>query len=227
MGEIVTFASNGGTGEGYLAVPGDGAGPGVLVIQEWWGLVDHIKDVCDRFAAAGFVALAPDLYRGRTVAEPDDAAKAMMEMQLDSAATLMSGAVDELERRAGPGVGVIGFCMGGGLALVLACNRPDAVRAVVPCYGVIPWPDAQPDYSAMTAAVLVHCAAGDAMFPPEAAVELGERLRALGKEAEVVIHPGTDHAFFNDTRPEVYHEHEAQRLWESSVAFFLNHLSPA
>ena len=224
MGEIVEFASNGGTGQGYLATPSGGDGPGVIVIQEWWGLVDHIKRVCDRLAEAGFTALAPDLYRGRTAAEPDEAAKAMMALRLDQAAKDMSGAVDELQRRHGGPVGVIGFCMGGGLALVLACNRPDAVRAVVPCYGVIPWPDAQPDYEAMSAAVLVHCAASDGSFPPEAAEELGQRLRGLGKEVEVVIHPGADHAFFNDDRPEVFDEAAAARLWESSVAFFLNHL---
>ena len=137
--------------------PGAAPGPGVIVIQEWWGLVDHIEDVCDRFAAAGFVALAPDLYHGQKVqpGEPDEAGKAMMAMKMDQAARDMSGAVDEVLRRStGDNVGVIGFCMGGGLALVLATQRPDAVAAVVPCYGIIPWPDAQPDYAAMSAAVL-------------------------------------------------------------------------
>jgi carboxymethylenebutenolidase len=134
MGEMTEFHSNGSTAGGYLAVPEGGSGPGVIVIQEWWGLVDHIKDVCDRFAAAGLVALAPDLYHGRRVApgEPDEAGKAMMALKMDQAARDMSGAVDELLRRSsGAKVGVIGFCMGGGLALVLATQRPDAVAAVV------------------------------------------------------------------------------------------------
>ena len=145
MGEIIEFPSNGSTGQGYLATPAGGSGPGVVVIQEWWGLVDHIKDVCDRFAAKGFVALAPDLYRGKQVSEPDEAAKEMMAMQLERAAQDMSGAVDEAARRgSGRGVGVIGFCMGGGLALVLATQRPDAVTAVVPCYGVIRGPTPSP-----------------------------------------------------------------------------------
>jgi carboxymethylenebutenolidase len=226
MGEMIEFPSNGTTGQGYLASPA-GGGPGVIVIQEWWGLVDQIKRVCDRFAGEGFVALAPDLYGGTalSVTEPDEAGKAMMALELDRAARDMSGAVDELRRHASTdGVGVLGFCMGGGLALVLACDRPDAVRAVVPCYGVIPWPDAQPDYGAMSAAALVHCAADDASFPPSAAAELEDRLRALGRDVEVIVHPGADHAFFNEDRPEVYHEEAATRLWDSSLAFFRQYL---
>ncbi len=129
MGEMIEFPSNGSTAVGYLAKPDGGKGPGIIVIQEWWGLVDHIRDVCDRFAAAGFVALAPDLYHGMTVAEPDEAAKEMMALKMDQAARDMSGAVDEVIRQSGaPHIGVIGFCMGGGLALVLATQRPDAVE---------------------------------------------------------------------------------------------------
>jgi len=227
MGDMIEFPSNGSTAGGYLALPEGNSGPGVLVIQEWWGLVDHIKDVCDRFAAAGYVALAPDLYHGQKVApgEPDEAAKAMMAMQLDRAGRDLRGAVDELVRRsAGSHIGVIGFCMGGGLALVVATQRPDAVAAVVPCYGVIPWPDAQPDYAAMSAAVLGHYAANDTFFTPEAAEGLGEQLRGLGKSAEIIVYPGTDHAFFNDTRPEVYDAAASAALWERSLAFFAEKL---
>src|SRR6202034_1470057 len=112
MGEMIEFVSNGSTAGGYLATPESGGGPGVIVIQEWWGLVDHIRDVCDRFAAAGYVALAPDLYHGVTIAEPDEAGKAMMALRMDQAARDMSGAVDELLRQSGvERIGVIGFCM--------------------------------------------------------------------------------------------------------------------
>jgi carboxymethylenebutenolidase len=189
--------------------------------------VPHITEVCDRFAAAGFVALAPDLYHGTKVppGEPDEAGKAMMAMQLDRAGRDLSGAVDELVRRCGRArVGVIGFCMGGGLALVLATQRPDAVAAVVPCYGVIPWPDAQPDYGALSAAVLGHYASEDDFFTPEAAEALGAQLRELGKEAEIIVYQGAHHAFFNDTRPEVYDAAAAALLWERSLAFFHQHL---
>ena len=227
MGEMIEFPSNGSTAGGYLAVPEGGSGPGVVVIQEWWGLVDHIKDVCDRFAGAGFVALAPDLYHGQTVKpdEPDEAGKAMMALKMDQAGRDMSGAVDELLRRSeGDGVGVIGFCMGGGLALVLATQRPDAVSAVVPCYGVIAWPDAHPDYGAMSAAVQGHYAEKDDFFTPEAAQALAEQLRELGKSVEIHIYPGADHAFFNDTRPEVYDADAANLLWDRSVTFFKERL---
>jgi carboxymethylenebutenolidase len=224
MGQMIEFPSNGDTGQGYLAAP-QGGGPGIVVIQEWWGLVDHIKDVCDRFAEAGFFAVAPDLYRGKATAEPDEAGKAMMAMEMGRAAKDMSGAVDEVRRRSGhEKVGVIGFCMGGGLALVLAVERPDAVAAVVPCYGIIPWPDAQPDYSRLTAAVQGHYAEKDDFFTPEAALALGEQLRGLGKQADIVVHPGCDHAFFNDTRPEVYDAAESKKLWDSATDFFREQL---
>src|SRR3954451_18802111 len=171
MGELVEYASNGGIASGYLARPELGAGLGVIVIQEWWGLVPHIEDVCDRFAAEGFTALAPDLYHGESTTEPDEAGKLMMALNIDEAAKEMSGAVDYLlasDAVRGDGVGVIGFCMGGGLALVAACRRPDAVRAVAPFYGLIPWENAQPDYSRLEAAVQGHYAEQDGFFNPEA-----------------------------------------------------------
>ena len=218
MGEMIEFPSNGTQDRGYLAVPASGEGPPVVVIQEWWGLVPHILDVCDRFASAGFVALAPDLYRGRSATEPDEAGKAMMAMKMDEAARDMSGAVDEVRRRSGrDNVGVVGFCMGGGLALVLATQRPDAVVACVPFYGIIPWPDAQPDYSAMRAAVLGHIAAKDDFFSPEAASTLENQLKDLGVDVQFHIYPGADHAFFNDTRPEAYNAQAAHDAWHRAV----------
>src|SRR4051794_37867450 len=199
MGDIVEFPSNGHTAGGYLAQPPDGPGPGLIVIQEWWGLVDHIKDLCDRFAAEGFTALAPDLYHGTAVAntEPDEAGKLLMTLNLDQAARDMSGAVDYLRAHSSPPgarVGVTGFCMGGGLALMLATQRPDAIGACVPFYGIIPWEHANPDWAAIDAPILGHFAENDGMFGPEAAQDLESRLKDLGKTADFVIHPGVDHA---------------------------------
>jgi carboxymethylenebutenolidase len=225
MGEIVEFPSNGTTAQGYLATPAVGSGPGVVVIQEWWGLVDHIKDVCERFAAEGFVALAPDLYHGETTREPDEAGKLMMAMAMDKAAKDMGGAVDHVrEQSSGDGVGVVGFCMGGGLALVLATQRPDAVRACVPFYGLIPWPDAQPDYSRLGAAVQGHYAEKDEFFTPDLARALEQQLKDLGKEVELFVYPDTHHAFFNDARPEVHDAEAAATAWARTLGFLRSRL---
>jgi carboxymethylenebutenolidase len=228
MGDIIEFPTDGASGSGYLAeTPGNDPGPGVVVLQEYWGLVDQIKRTCDRLAAAGFTALAPDLYHGTTVplTEPDEAGKEMMAIRMDTAAKELSGAVDELLRRTGGSkVGVIGFCMGGGLALVLGTQRPEAVAAVVPAYGLIPWPDAQPDFAKLTAAVQAHVAEEDNYFTPEAARALETQLRELGKDVEFHYYEGVGHAFFNEDRPEAYHQDSADQLWERAVAFLHNHL---
>ncbi|MCU0309316.1 MAG: dienelactone hydrolase family protein [Acidimicrobiales bacterium] len=227
MGESVTFPSNGHDASGYLAVPPSGAGPGVVVIQEWWGLVPHIQDVCERFAAEGFTALAPDLYHGATTTEPDEAGKLMMALNIEQATREMGGAVDHLvalEAVTSDRVGVVGFCMGGGLALALACARPDAIGACVPYYGIIPWPDLQPDWSRLDAPILGHFAENDAFFGPAQVAELSDRLRAAGKEADLIVHPGAEHAFFNDARPEVHDVELSARTWADTLAFLRRNL---
>jgi carboxymethylenebutenolidase len=226
MGEIVEFPSNGDTGRGYLARSVEGAGPAVVVIQEWWGLVPHIEDVCDRFAAEGFTALAPDLYRGKTTTEPDEAGKLMMALNLDKASKDMGGAVDYLKSSdavRGQGVGVVGFCMGGGLALKLAADRAGDVRAVVAFYGLIPWEGAEPDWSRLQGAVQGHFATQDQFFTTEAANALERRLKELGKDVEV-HHYDADHAFFNDSRPEVHDPEASHVAWERTVDHFRQHL---
>ncbi len=226
MGERVQFA--GGNGNGYLATPGHGsAGPGLLVIQEWWGLVPHIIDVCDRFADEGFTALAPDLYRGQTTTEPDEAAKLMMALNLAQAARDLGGAVAFLEghdRVHGRGVGVTGYCMGGGLALVLACQEPDDIKACVPFYGLIPWPEAQPDWSRLRAPVQGHYAGRDGFFTVAAARSLEAELTDLGKSVELFVYPEAEHAFFNDARPEVFDEDAAHQSWVRTLSFLRAHL---
>lgn len=222
MGEIVSFASNGTSGQGYLA---DGGGPGIIVIQEWWGLVPHIKSVADRFAAEGYTALAPDLYHGAAASEPDEAGKLMMAMKLDRAGKDLSGAVDFLQERTGrKKVGVVGFCMGGGLTLTLACQRPDAVAAAAPFYGVIPWPEAQPNWDALTAVVEGHYAEDDAFASPEASRALEADLQKRGKSASIHVYEGTHHAFFNDDRPDVYDAAAAATAWKRTLALFAANL---
>ncbi len=230
MGEHIEFPSNGKSAHGYLAEPASGAADtsGIIVLQEWWGLVEQITRTCDRFAEAGFTALAPDLYHGSTVplTEPDEAAQLMMAMRMDDVAVELSGAVDELVRRTGRGqIGVIGFCMGGGLALVLGTRRPDTVKAVVAAYGLIPWPDARPDYSRLDAKVQAHVAGNDDFFTPDAARALEAELNDLDKDAEFHEYPDAGHAFFNEDRPEAYHRGSAERLWERAVEFFRTSLA--
>ncbi|MCH8026016.1 MAG: dienelactone hydrolase family protein [Chloroflexi bacterium] len=223
-GEIVQFPSNGREAEGYLAMPASGSGPGVVVIQEWWGLVPHIKDICDRLAGEGFVALAPDLYHGETTAEPDEAGKLMMDMKIDEAAKDMSGAVDYLaghDAATGGKVGCVGYCVGGGLSLYLASLKPE-IGACVVYYGVLP--GAQPDFANIQAPVLGHYAENDNTASPAAARELEGNLRSLGKEVEFHIYPGTEHAFFNDTRADVYDADAAKLSWERTLPFFRAHL---
>ncbi|MBA3288703.1 MAG: dienelactone hydrolase family protein [Acidimicrobiia bacterium] len=223
MGEMVTFASNSGSCQGYLA---DGGGPGAVVIQEWWGLVPHIIDVTDRFGDAGFTAIVPDLYRGETTTEPDGAGKLMMALNIEQAAKDMSAAVDLLvERTGGDRIGVVGYCMGGGLALMLGTLRPDVVKAVAPYYGLFPWESAQPDWSRLEAKVVGEYASEDESFPPEQAAELEATLRALGKDATLHVHEGCQHAFFNDSRPEVYSAEHSLEAWERTNQLFREELA--
>lgn len=230
MGEMVEFPSNGQSASGYLATPSSGPGPGVIVIQEWWGLVPHIKDVCDRLAQEGYSALAVDLYHGETSNEPDDAAKRMMELRVADAGRDMSGAVSWLlgsGRAAGDAVGSVGFCMGGSLSLYLAAIRPE-VRACVMYYGIVPypWPDADLDLSRIQGSVLGHFGESDAHMTPEKVHQLEQRLRDAGIDVEFHIYAGCDHAFFNDTRPEVYNADAARLSWDRTLAFYRRQLGP-
>jgi len=223
MGEIVSFPSNGSTAQGYLATAAGGSGPGVIVIQEWWGLVPHIESVVDRFAAEGFTALAPDLYHGQKTTEPDEAGKLMMALNMGQAARDISGAIDHLVAHntvSGAHVGIVGYCMGGGLALYAATLRPDAIKACAPYYGLIPWPDAQPDWSRLDCVIRGHYAENDGSFPPAAVAELQSTLTGLGKDALLTVHPGVDHAFFNDARPEVYNAEQSAAAFADTVELF-------
>ncbi len=223
-GEMVEFESNGARARGYLAAPESGGGPGVVVLQEWWGLVPHIEDVCERFAAEGFVALAPDLYHGEKTRSPDEAGKLMMALDIARAEKDMRGAVEFLLKHddvEGESVGTVGFCMGGVLSLY-AASKNARVGACVVFYGI--HPKVEPDLEALRAPVLGIYAEKDQFVPPAAARALEERLKALGKDAEFHVYPGTDHAFFNDTRPEVHDAKAAADAWRRTLDFLRRHL---
>ncbi|HEY0366180.1 MAG TPA: dienelactone hydrolase family protein [Pyrinomonadaceae bacterium] len=225
MGEMVQFPFAGGNTGGYLATPKQGSGPGVIVIQEWWGLVDHIKDLCDRFAEEGFVALAPDLYHGKSAKSPDEAGRLMMAMRIDDAERDLSAAVEYLtiqDSTTSEKVGVVGFCMGGALALYTA-TKNDNVGACVVFYGG--HPKVKPDLPNLNAPVLGLYAENDRSVTPDSVRALEREVKALGKPIEVVIYSGADHGFFNDTRPEVYNAEASADAWQRTIAFLREHLS--
>ena len=219
-GEEIEFPSNGDRARGYVSVPASGRGPGLIVIQEWWGLVPHIREVCDRFAREGFVALAPDLYRGEFTQDPDAAGRLMMGLEIPRAARDLDGAVTALlshEAVEGAKVGAIGFCMGGQLALY-AATKSDRIGAVADFYGV--HPNVTLDLSRLEAPVLGIFAERDGFVPPEAAEKLRSDLEGAGVRTQFHVFPGVDHAFFNDTRPDVYDAEAAARAWSETLAFF-------
>lgn len=224
--KMVEFKANGGLAPGYLAQPdGEGQFPGVVVIQEWWGLDDHIKDLTRRFAAEGFIALAPDLYRGKVADEPDDARKLVMELDRPQAKKDIQGAVNYLIAQ--PSVvpkkaGIVGFCMGGGLSSMMSYSG-EHVGAVIVFYGggaVL----SDEDASNVTAPYLGLYGELDKGIPLEQVRANEEKLKEHGKTCEFVIYPGAQHAFFNDGRP-AFHKEAAADAWKRSLGWFQQYLS--
>ncbi len=199
-GKMVEFPSNGGKTSGYLATPTSGKGPGVLVIQEWWGLVQHIKNVCDRFAAEGFTALAPDMYHGKTANEPDGAGKLFMALNIGQAEKDLRGAVDYLATQSSSQkVGAVGFCMGGQLALFAGTVNPK-VGAVVDFYGIHP------------------------NVKPDDARAVDAAIKKAGKQSQIHVYPNVDHAFFNDENTAAFNKAAADDAWKKTLGFFRQHV---
>jgi carboxymethylenebutenolidase len=220
----VTIPINGTEVDGYLALPASGAGPVVIVIQEWWGVVPHIIDVADRLAAEGFVALAVDHYRGVQTTEPDEAQKLMLGLNIALAADDLAQAASWLLARAevtSEKVGVIGFCMGGGLAL-LAPTVSDSICCSVAFYPAMPWPEYAPDWSRYAGkSALIHAAESDESWAGEAIAAYTEAIASHGGTATVERYPESVHAFFNDDRPEVFQPANAAAAWAASLPFLL------
>ncbi len=221
------YNHNGQSGEGYLALPETESGPAVIVIQEWWGLVGHIKDVVDRFAAAGFVAFAPDLYHGQAATEPDIAKKLMMELELDGAGREIVNASDyllSLPETSTEHVGVVGFCMGGSLAIVSGTLTP-MISATVGFYPGSSWERHAPvwaNYAGKSA--LIHATEGDGTSAAPGIQEALHEITSAGGTAFAYDYPGTQHAFFNNDRPEVFEPLAAALAWERTLEFFFNTL---
>jgi carboxymethylenebutenolidase len=218
-GSEISIGNGGDELRAYLSLPESGSGPGVLVIQEWWGLVPHIREVCDRLAREGFVALAPDLYHGRTAEDPDTAGRYMLGLEIPRALRDLEAAVAELLNREtiGSTVGVVGFCMGGQLALAAGCGNP-RVGAVVDFYGI--HPEVSLDLAACSAPVLAIFAENDGFISAEAVAGLSADLAEAGVRASVRTVAGAEHAFMNDSRPDVYDATAAAEGWAALLAFF-------
>lgn len=224
VAETVQYAdSQGQPLSGYLARPaGSGSWPAVVVIQEWWGLNDHIKDIARRFAAEGFVALAPDLYHGKVVSEPNEARKLVMELDMDAAVREIQAGIGYLLEQpevAGSNVGLTGFCMGGRLVLMTALVD-DRLGAAVPWYGS---PLSADQASQVKAPILGLYGGRDTGIPVAAVQSMQEALDAAGIPNEIVIYPDAQHAFFNDTRPS-YHQEAAADAWQRVLAWFRQYL---
>ncbi len=221
MGEMVSFGSNGGTCEAYLAVPdADGPHPGVVVVQEWWGLVDHIKDVSDRFAEEGFVALAPDFFHGEQTDEPDDARRLLMSLEMDRAARDIQGAARYLASRdevEGNGIGAVGFCMGGSLALWSGA-LDDEVKVAVGFYPALPWEKMAPTWgNYANKSAMIHASEQDGTSQAEGVQAAVRGIEQAGGSVEVYDYPGSAHAFFNDTRPEAHDKEHSAAAWRRTV----------
>lgn len=222
----IEFPTGAGSAPGYLAVPAAEHGPATIVLQEWWGVDEHVRSICDRLAAEGFYALAPDLYRGETTTQPSEAQQKMMAMSMADAEKDMCGAADFLASQPGfegPGVGAVGFCLGGGLAVWAAATCSN-ISAAVTYYYVMP--HGKPDFSRIGCPVLGHFGTADEFVPVQAAEALEAELREAGADVKFHFYEGAGHAFFNDTnRMGTYDEGLAQTSWERTVEFLRSSLA--
>ena len=223
-GQMIAFDANGSQAPGYLATPDGAAGPGILVLHAWWGLTEPFRQTCDRLAEAGFVALAPDLYRGKTTASVEEAetlARALNQEE-ERVRDDIQGAVDFLRQNsatnsgAGRGAfGAIGFSLGGAFALDLSVNMAEEFAAVVVFYATYPGLD----YRRAQAAYLCHFAENDPFEPAESVAEMEKDLKDAGKQATFYTYPGTTHWFFESNRPDAYDPAAAALAWERTLAF--------
>jgi len=220
MGQRVEFPSNAHTCQGYFAAPPSGKGPAVVVIQEWWGLVPHIEDVVNRFSKAGFAAIAPDLFHGKTTRSPDEAGKMLMELDAERAEREIAGAGEWLLKRpecSSKTYGVVGFCMGGALAQYTGTKEKN-VGAVVSFYGG--FKKVPMEWNNLRAPILLIYGEADRGVPAEQGRQLEQQLNKMGKSVQVVVYPGAAHAFFNDSRKEVHKPDAAADAWKRTIEFF-------
>jgi len=217
------FQADGRTFSGYLAVPEQVSGPGVIVLHAWWGLTEPFREVCDRLAEAGFVALAPDLYHGKTTGTVEEAEvlAAALDQDVERWRGDIAGAIQFLRQHnatklaGGRGkLAFVGFSLGDAYALDMSVRMPDQIAAVVVFYGSYPGLD----YRSAKAAYLLHFAEDDPFEPPESVAQMEQELEAAGRPVTVFTYPGTKHWFFEENRPE-YDAGAARLAWERTIEF--------
>jgi len=211
---------------GFLAKPKkEGAFPAILLIHEWWGLNHHICGIASRLAAEGYVALAPDLYHGKVTTDAQEAADLMEALDMDNSIAIIEKDYQYLSEQAfvkKDAIGIMGFCMGGSLALLAAC-RLKGLKGAVPFYGQAP--QDKKELAAISCPILFFAGGQDSWISPEVVQAMRSNLEAQKINAEVVTFDEADHAFFNDTRPEVYHREAALKSWQQALEFFKKNLA--
>lgn len=237
-GRMIDFETAGTPARGYLATPDGEAGqgaPGVVVLHAWWGLTEPFRQVCDRLAEAGFVALAPDLYQGKTATtvKEAEALASALDGEQERVRGDIAGAVRFLRQpgeheSSGPAddrgkLAVAGFSLGGAYALDASVELPEEVAAVVIFYTTYPGLD----YGAAHASYLFHFAENDPFEPAESVAEMERELRAAGKPATFYTYPGTTHWFFEANRPDAYDAAAAALAWARTLAFLNTELRRA
>ena len=218
--ETLSFETANGSTSAYVAMPDEPTDKSVIVIQEWWGLNDHIKDIANRYADEGFIAIAPDLYRGKLAANPQEAGKMMNELKLDDGLDTIKNSINAARDSYDVShFGITGFCMGGTYALRAACEL-EGFSAAAPFYGDIPEEDVLKKLSTPT---IFISGTKDGWINPEKVATLED----AAERYELPVHSvkyEADHAFFNNTRPEVYDEEAARDAWALVIGFFKDKL---
>jgi carboxymethylenebutenolidase len=222
----IEFPTSAGSAPGYMAAPASGSGPATIVLQEWWGLEDHIRSICDRFAQEGIFALAPDLYRGQSTTQPSEAEQQMMAMNMAQVEQDMCAAAQHLlgqDGVQGPGVGSVGYCLGGGLSIWAAAQCPQVAAAVTYYYVM---PHGKPDFSKISGPVEGHFGTADEFISEQEARALEQELRDAGVDVQFHYYEGAGHAFANDhNRLGTFDPQQAELAWQRTVRFLRTALS--
>ena len=218
---MITFAAGDRTGTGYLALPAQQNGPGVMVLHAWWGLNPFFQELCDRLARAGFVAFAPDLYQGRTATTIDEAQALLDQRDSEAMQAIASGALAYFRAHSavrGGSVAALGFSMGAAWAAELATAAPADIHAVVLFYGTV-----AADFAQARAVYLGHFGAEDEWEPIDGVREMEADLRSAGRTVTLQFYPGAQHWFFETNRPE-YNAEAAELAWQRTIQFLQAHL---